>query len=627
MMRSYAKVERFVWIDPNFRNLSREARDLWMYLLTNPHTHGMPGLVYIPIPTIIHDLRYQDYFGNDCYTRTTEALNELVACGWVKYDNAACVAMIPRAVAHNPPENPNVIKSWRKQLREMPRGNLFGAWVANTIETFTAMEGGIAEHSWRLACFRKMISAMEQEDLAAAKAKELTPERIAGHLAWVYDNSDISLDELYEEGYLERPEAKARVYPPLSTRKSKPEPVYVNPVRLAPCPIDDLPQNDLPPVVTDEVELELPPQDVADDVEQVDNLQLLTQAFESGADVVSPEPEPAKGEGKRKRYPKVKPDIRERVSEEVKTLVDYFQHRLRKDKADCKLPEGSALDAWYYYMDLILGRDKRHRSEVSLLITWVTQDDFEKANVRCPRKLRERYDQLVVKMLAAKAKWEREQERLADGSSQNGNGRGYRQRNEEPAYPENFGEIPLRPREGDTDEERAAIAHRREVNMQIQREHERSIRQGAEERAERERIAKEEEQKFYAMALERREVYLKHEAEQKAQEAAAREADMRELSSQGMVLEPKTDEQQGRLDMALRRREMRRLRARLVQGGFLDASIPAIENDNTKTWNELEDGMLLLYRARAKEQKATQEAMGIPMENPYATLRQSPAMH
>ena len=42
--------------------------------------------------------------------------------------------------------------------------------------------------------------------------------------------------------------------------------------------------------------------------------------------------------------------------------------------------------------------DKRTEEQVKYLMKWVQEDDFEMANVLSPSKLRDRFDQLVIKV-------------------------------------------------------------------------------------------------------------------------------------------------------------------------------------------------------------------------------------
>lgn len=344
MKRVFSKVERYVWKDQEFRELSRDARDLWIYLLTCPHTHGMPGLLYLPLSTIINDLAFERYYQGECYNNANKALDELIALGWVAYDRTSCVMFVKRAVAHNLPENPNVIKSWLKQLREIPRSRckLFPQWVESVIATFVALEDGAAENSWRLACFRKMLDSLRKEDITSAKPLTVDPVLLAKLL----DFSDISDDELYDEGYLERPTGKS---PPPPNAQTVPSSSVQPPLQL----LADTP----------------PPKDT--------------------------------GSGKKKAKAKKtlsKDELHEKYGNKVHRLCHYFIQRQVEEKPDMKVPTLEAAQGWYHHMHLLLDVDKREYEAVEELIEWVTQDDFEKCNVRCPRKLRERYDQLEMRM-------------------------------------------------------------------------------------------------------------------------------------------------------------------------------------------------------------------------------------
>lgn len=102
----------------------------------------------------------------------------------------------------------------------------------------------------------------------------------------------------------------------------------------------------------------------------------------------------------------IKPSRQKRVfdkdSDEMK-LVEFFVQEIRKNSSDFKTPN---LQNWCDEMRKIIELDKRDKSEVSKLIRWVQSDDFEKANVLSPTKLRKRYDALKIKMLTPTKKKE-----------------------------------------------------------------------------------------------------------------------------------------------------------------------------------------------------------------------------
>lgn len=94
-----------------------------------------------------------------------------------------------------------------------------------------------------------------------------------------------------------------------------------------------------------------------------------------------------------------KPSRQKRVfdnnSDEMK-LVEFFISEIRKNSEGFKTPNKQN---WCDEFRKIIELDKRDKGEVSKLIRWVQTDDFEKANVLSPSKLRKRYDALKIKML------------------------------------------------------------------------------------------------------------------------------------------------------------------------------------------------------------------------------------
>lgn len=82
-------------------------------------------------------------------------------------------------------------------------------------------------------------------------------------------------------------------------------------------------------------------------------------------------------------------------SDEMK-LVEFFIQEIRKNSEGFKTPNKQA---WCDEFRKIIDIDHRDKIEVSKLIRWVQSDDFEKANVLSPTKLRKRYDALKIKML------------------------------------------------------------------------------------------------------------------------------------------------------------------------------------------------------------------------------------
>jgi phage replication O-like protein O len=76
-------------------------------------------------------------------------------------------------------------------------------------------------------------------------------------------------------------------------------------------------------------------------------------------------------------------------------LAEYLLQCIRNNLPDYKGPN---LDAWANEMRLINENDKRDESRIRRLITWCQQDSFWKSNILSPGKLREKFDQLELRM-------------------------------------------------------------------------------------------------------------------------------------------------------------------------------------------------------------------------------------
>jgi hypothetical protein len=116
----YRKIDVRVWIDERFRELSRakpNSQTLWLYLLTNPDTVNVPGLYRAGEAAMAEALGW-DLKG------FRKAFAEISARGMAFADWEARVVWIPKAIMHNPPENPNVVKSWAATWDEIPECGL-----------------------------------------------------------------------------------------------------------------------------------------------------------------------------------------------------------------------------------------------------------------------------------------------------------------------------------------------------------------------------------------------------------------------------------------------------------------------------------------------------------------------
>jgi len=98
---------------------------------------------------------------------------------------------------------------------------------------------------------------------------------------------------------------------------------------------------------------------------------------------------------------KVKESIKEthkRVYEDTSIyfqLAKYFYGRILDNNPEHLKPN---LQNWANDIRLMMERDKRNEEQIRYLIDWVQRDDFWSSNILSPSKLRERFDQLVLKV-------------------------------------------------------------------------------------------------------------------------------------------------------------------------------------------------------------------------------------
>lgn len=117
----YRRVSTRMWNDHRVRELGHPEPHpmyLFMYLLTNPATTGVPGLFRARDIAMAMDLGWslEDFRG---------AFAVLQQQGMAEADWRAGLVWLPNAVKHDPPASPNVVVSWGKIVRnDMPECRL-----------------------------------------------------------------------------------------------------------------------------------------------------------------------------------------------------------------------------------------------------------------------------------------------------------------------------------------------------------------------------------------------------------------------------------------------------------------------------------------------------------------------
>jgi hypothetical protein len=109
-----------MWADAKVVSLSKpqpNAQTLWVHLLAGEQTEIIPGVCRIGEAAFAEQLGWS-------VEGLRKPFGELFRLGMVKVDWTARLVWVPNALRWNPPDNPNVVKSWREPWRHVPECEL-----------------------------------------------------------------------------------------------------------------------------------------------------------------------------------------------------------------------------------------------------------------------------------------------------------------------------------------------------------------------------------------------------------------------------------------------------------------------------------------------------------------------
>lgn len=112
----YSKVSRRMWVDEKFLRLSApkpNARTLWERLLTGPELGCIPGLFPARLAALADALGWSAAATSRCWS-------EIDREGMAEADWQRGLIWVPKAIEHNEPESPNVVRGWRTAWQELP---------------------------------------------------------------------------------------------------------------------------------------------------------------------------------------------------------------------------------------------------------------------------------------------------------------------------------------------------------------------------------------------------------------------------------------------------------------------------------------------------------------------------
>ncbi len=141
----YRKVSTRIWNDETFRNLSDDSKLAFLFLLTHPHMTSI-GAMRATIEGLAAELGWTQQ-------RLSKGLAEPLRKGIIAIDERAFCVALPNFAKHNPPENPNVVKSWAGILDLIPECEL----KSLIVQRLTCAIEGLAEP------FREAFETLSKE--------------------------------------------------------------------------------------------------------------------------------------------------------------------------------------------------------------------------------------------------------------------------------------------------------------------------------------------------------------------------------------------------------------------------------------------------------------------------------
>ncbi len=159
-MAWHRKIDVRMYGDAKYCALSKplpNAQTLWIHLLTGPHTTSLPGLSQIGLAALSEALGFPKKSLLRCFAELNE--QKISYADW-----NARVVWVPNCIKYNPPENPNVVKSWAHYWDVIPECPLkvkaflhYSEYFKNKQAFHKAFRDTFGEH------YRKGMANQEQE--------------------------------------------------------------------------------------------------------------------------------------------------------------------------------------------------------------------------------------------------------------------------------------------------------------------------------------------------------------------------------------------------------------------------------------------------------------------------------
>lgn len=123
-MGRYRKIDTRIWNDAKMRDLSLYGKLVFLFILTHPNMTAL-GAMRATVTGMASELEslpeaLPKGFPEGFTKGFPEAFSEACRKGMVRHDARACFVACPNFIKYNPPESPNVVKSWAGCLDMIP---------------------------------------------------------------------------------------------------------------------------------------------------------------------------------------------------------------------------------------------------------------------------------------------------------------------------------------------------------------------------------------------------------------------------------------------------------------------------------------------------------------------------
>jgi len=115
-MAHYRKIDTRILLDKKYNQLSSDGRLVFLHVLIHPNLTSL-GAMHASLAGIACELEWE-------MERLRQAIDAVQQQGMVQYDEKARFIWLSNFLKYNPPESPNVIKSWETALSYLPECSL-----------------------------------------------------------------------------------------------------------------------------------------------------------------------------------------------------------------------------------------------------------------------------------------------------------------------------------------------------------------------------------------------------------------------------------------------------------------------------------------------------------------------